>query len=316
VPLRVSSLKVESSRGVQILKDVFWEVERGEITALVGESGSGKSISALAVLKLLPEGFKVEGKIKADGIGVLELEGEDLRKFRWEKVSMVFQDPSSALNPLLTVGEQIVEPMIYHGTVKSEEEGKRRGVELLKRCQVPRAEERFNAYPHQLSGGLKQRCAIAMALACNPSYLLADEPTTALDVTVQKKILALLKSLAKSESLGALLITHDIGVVEEVSDRVFVLYAGYTVEAGRAEEVLKKPLHPYTKGLIECYPKLDGGVKRKLKAIPGSVPESSEKITGCPFHPRCPRKREICTKEVPPITTLGNRQFRCFFPEN
>jgi oligopeptide/dipeptide ABC transporter ATP-binding protein len=314
VPLKVKNLKVKAGK-VEILKSVFWKVERGEITALVGESGSGKSISTLSVLKLLPERLKVSGKVEADGLDVLNLEGEELRKFRWEKVSMVFQDPSSALNPLLTIGEQIVEPMIYHKTVKSREEARERAIELLKKCQVPRAEERFNAYPHHLSGGLKQRCAIAMALACNPSYLLADEPTTALDVTVQKRILELLKGLSKNENLGTLLITHDIGVVEEVSDRVFVLYAGYTVEAGKTEEVLKRPMHPYTKGLIECSPKLDGGVKRRLKAIPGSVPEPSEKITGCPFHPRCPKVKEVCRKEVPPVVKEGNRTFRCFFPE-
>lgn len=312
--LKVENLKVKSGE-VEILKEVFWKVERGEISALVGESGSGKSISALSVLKLLPETLKVSGRIEADGTEVLNLKGEELRRFRWEKVSMVFQDPSSALNPLLTVGEQIVEPMLYHGVVKSRKEGMERAVELLKKCQVPRAQERFYAYPHHLSGGLKQRCAIAMALACGPGYLLADEPTTALDVTVQKRILALIKSLSRNENLGTLLITHDIGVVEEVSDDVFVLYAGYTVEAGRTEEVLKRPMHPYTKGLIECSPKLNGGAKRRLRAIPGSVPEPSERITGCPFHPRCSKAKEVCRKEVPPIVAEGGRTFRCFFPE-
>ena len=314
MPLKVKSLRVETA-SFPILKDVFWEVERGEITALVGESGSGKSISALSVLRLLPESLKISGEIEVDGVNPLNLTGRELLSFRWEKVSMVFQDPSSSLNPLLTVGEQIVEPMLYHRTVKSREEGKKRAIELLKMCQVPRAQERFDAYPHQLSGGLKQRCAIAMALACNPSYLLADEPTTALDVTVQKRILELLKKLSKEKELGTLLITHDIGVVEEIADRVFVLYAGYTVESGRTEEILRNPRHPYTRGLIECSPKLNGGVKRRLKAIPGSVPEPSERIEGCPFHPRCPRVREVCTRELPPTVEEGGRKFRCFFPE-
>ncbi|WP_456420306.1 ABC transporter ATP-binding protein [Thermovibrio sp.] len=314
MPLKVKNLKVETA-SFPILKEVFWEVERGEITALVGESGSGKSISALTVLRLLPESLKVSGEVEADGVNPLELKGKELLSFRWERVAMVFQDPSSSLNPLLTVGEQIVEPMLYHGKVKSREEGRERAVELLKMCQVPKAEERFDAYPHQLSGGLKQRCAIAMALACNPSYLLADEPTTALDVTVQKRILELLKGLSKNENLGTLLITHDIGVVEEVSDRVFVLYAGYTVESGKTEDILRRPMHPYTKGLIECSPKLNGGVKRRLRAIPGSVPEPSERVEGCPFHPRCSKAKEVCRKEVPPIVKEGSRTFRCFFPE-
>ncbi len=312
--LKVERLRVETS-SFPILKEVFWEVERGGITALVGESGSGKSISALALLKLLPKSLRVSGKVEADGIDPLKLEGRELLAYRWEKVAMVFQDPSSSLNPLLTVGEQIVEPMLYHKTVRDREEARERALELLRMCQVPKPKERFNAYPHQLSGGLKQRCAIAMALACSPSYLLADEPTTALDVTVQKRILELLKELSRRENLGTLLITHDIGVVEEIADRVFVLYAGYTVEEGSKEELLKDPKHPYTKGLIECSPKLNGGVKRRLKAIPGSVPEPSEKIEGCPFHPRCPKVKEVCRKEVPPVVTEGERRFRCFFPE-
>ena len=313
--LKVENLKVETPK-FKILKDVFWEVERGEIVSLVGESGSGKSISALSVLKLLPENFKISGKVEVDGVEPLNLNKKELSSFRWEKVSMVFQDPSSSLNPLLTIGEQIIEPMLYHRTVKSKEEGRERALELLKLCQVPKAEERLDSYPHHLSGGLKQRCAIAMALACNPSYLLADEPTTALDVTVQKKILELLKKLSRTKNLGTLLITHDMGIVQEISDKTYVLYGGYTVEAGKTEEVLANPRHPYTKGLIECSPKLNGGVKRKLKTMAGNVPEPSEEIEGCPFHPRCPKAREICREEMPPVVEEMGHKFRCFFPNN
>ncbi len=298
-----------------MLKEVYWEVKRGELVALVGESGSGKSISALTVLKLLPPSFKFSGEVLVDGVSPFKLSDEELRKFRWEKVSMVFQDPSSSLNPLLTVGEQIVEPMLYHKTVKSSREARKRAVELLELCQVPQPEDRFNSYPHQLSGGLKQRCAVAMALACSPSYLIADEPTTALDVTVQKKVLSLLRELSKKRGLGVLLITHDMGVVREVSDRLFVLYGGYTLESGRTREVLSSPRHPYTKGLIECSPGLTLAGKRRLKAIPGGVPEPSEEVKGCPFHPRCYKAKKVCKEELPPVSLEGERAYRCFFPE-
>ena len=312
MPLTVRELKVKT-KGYYLVKDVYFKVERGQRVAIVGESGSGKSISALSVLKLLPESLKVEGEISVDGVNPLELEGEKLRKFRWEKVSVIFQDPNSSLNPLLTIGEQVGEAIRYHREVSRKEE-EELVKELLKRCQVPQPELRAKSYPHQLSGGLKQRCAVAMALACGPDYLIADEPTTALDVTVQKAILELLARLSEEEGLGIVLITHDMGIVEEFSQESFVIYAGYTVESGKTEELFKSPKHPYTKGLLECSPKITGRGKRKLRAIPGSVPEPSERIKGCPFHPRCPRAREVCRREVPPLVTEGDGKFRCFYP--
>ncbi len=314
MPLEVKDLEVSTFNGMKLVKKVFWKVNRGEISAIVGESGSGKSISALTVLNLLPENLKVSGKVIVDKIEPLKLKGKELLSFRWEKVAFIFQDPNSSFNPLLQVGEQVIEPMIYHGKVSSKEEAVRRGIELLELCQVPNPRERFFSYPHHLSGGLKQRCAVAMALSCSPSYLIADEPTTALDATVQKKILMLLKELSLN-GLGIALITHDFGVVEEVADKVFVMYAGYTVEWGRKEEVLNSPKHPYTKGLIECTPKLSKAKKRKLKAIPGSVPEPSKEFKGCPFYPRCFKAKEICKEEFPPYTLLDGRGYACFFPE-
>jgi len=308
--LVVGSLSIETGN-YRIVKDAFLEVKKGERVAVVGESGSGKSLTALSILKLLPENLHIAGEINVDGLDVLSLQGEELRKFRWEKVSMIFQDPSASLNPLMKIKEQIGEALLYHGKAeKGEIEEK--VVELLKLAEVPEPEERMNAYPHHLSGGLKQRVAIAMALACNPDYILADEPTTALDVTVQAKILNLLKNLSVEKNTGILLITHDMGVVAAFSQRVFVMYAGYTVESGRTEEIFETPLHPYTKGLIECSPVLNGGEKRKLFSIPGNIPEPSEKIVGCPFHPRCPKVKEICKREVPPTVKVEGRKVRCF----
>ncbi len=311
--LNISSLSISAGE-VKLVVDGELSCERGERVALVGESGSGKSLTGLSVLKLLPENLNIEGKIEVDGTEVLKLEGEELRRFRWEKVAMVFQDPSSSLNPLMTVGEQVAEALIYHGFKGSKEELKEKVVELFKMAQIPEAEKRINAYPHHLSGGLKQRVAIAMALACSPNYLIADEPTTALDVTVQKRILELLKELSKKRKMGTVLITHDMAVVEEFAERVFVMYSGFTVESGSKEEIFRKPLHPYTEGLIASSPKLTGIAKRRLPAIPGNVPEPSNRPEGCPFHPRCPKVKEVCRRELPPAVKIENRTVRCFFP--
>jgi oligopeptide/dipeptide ABC transporter ATP-binding protein len=294
-----------------LVKEAFLKVERGKRVALVGESGSGKSLTALSFLKLLPENLKVSGRLEVDGINVLKLKGKELRSFRWKKVAMVFQDPSSSLNPLMKVKEQVGEAILHH-RLASKEEVEGMVLELLKMVNIPEPQTKMNAYPHHLSGGLKQRVAIAMALACDPDYLIADEPTTALDVTVQAKILELLKEISRTKRTGILLITHDMGVVSEFSEEVFVMYAGYTVEAGRTEEVFNSPLHPYTKALIECAPKLGGGKKRKLPFIPGSISDSLSVKKGCPFYPRCPFAKEICKKEMPPAHKADGRMVRCF----
>ena len=305
------SLKVEnlsiSTKGFKIVKDAFLEVRKGEKVALVGESGSGKSLTAFSILRLLPEELKAQGEIEVDGIDVLSLKGKDLLSFRWEKVSMVFQDPSASLNPLMKIKDQIAEAIIYHRK-GNEKEVEEKVLELLRLAKVPRPKEIANVYPHHLSGGLKQRVAIAMALACEPDYVLADEPTTALDLTVQAGILELLKSV----KAGVLLITHDMGVVAEFSEKVFVMYAGYTVECGKTEDVLKEPLHPYTQGLLKCSLTSLGEKKKKLFSIPGTIPEPFQKIEGCPFHPRCEKVKGICKKEMPPTKKVGDRKVRCF----
>ncbi|ADU96517.1 oligopeptide/dipeptide ABC transporter, ATPase subunit [Thermovibrio ammonificans HB-1] len=308
--LTVESLSIEKGP-VKLVCDAKVKAAPGESVAVVGESGSGKSLTALAVLKLLPENLKVKGKVEVDGTDVLSLQGERLRRFRWEKVSMVFQDPSSSLNPLMKVGEQVAEALKFHGF---KGDFFKRVVELFELCEIPDPERVYHAYPHQLSGGLKQRVAIAMALACSPGYLIADEPTTALDVTVQARILRLFKRLVREQRLGLALITHDMGVVKEVAQKVFVMYAGYTVEWGRTSEVLGSPLHPYTEGLINCTPELKCSGKGKLRAIPGSVPDPSQRPSGCPFHSRCYKAKEVCKKKTPPVREVNGRGVRCFFP--
>jgi len=306
--LTVENLKIES-RNVELVSDVYLSCGRGERVALVGESGSGKSLTALSILKLLPENLKVSGRIEVNGKQVLKLADEKLRTFRWKEVSIVFQDPSSSLNPLLTVGEQIREALAYHGLEATEE----KIATLLKLAEIPQPEERMKAYPHHLSGGLKQRVAIAMALACSPEFLIADEPTTALDVTIQKKILELFVKLSVKNGLGIVLITHDMGIVKEFSQKTFVVYCGFTVESGPTEEIFSKPLHPYTKGLLECsLSEVEG--KRKLPTIPGNVPEPSNRPLGCPFHPRCKFAQNVCKNSLPPVRTFGQRKVRCFFP--
>ncbi len=310
MPLVVENLRI-SVFEIDLVKDAHLKVNKGEKVAVVGESGSGKSLMALSILKLLPDNLSLKGKIEVDGIPVLKLKGEKLRKFRWEKVSMVFQDPSSALNPLLPVGEQVAEAILYHENVKSKKVLREKVVELFHKTGIPNPQERFKAYPHHLSGGLKQRVAIAMALACRPGYILADEPTTALDVTVQKRILELFSKVVE-EGTSIVLITHDMGVVSEFADTIYVMYAGYTVEWGKKEEVISSPLHPYTKALIECSPILNGGVKRRLPFIPGNIPQPSEKIKGCPFHPRCPMTDKRCKEKPPPLIIEGERGVRCF----
>ncbi|MEO2069230.1 MAG: ABC transporter ATP-binding protein [Desulfurobacteriaceae bacterium] len=305
------SLKVEnlsiSTKGFKIVKDAFLEVKKGEKVALVGESGSGKSLTAFSILKLLPKDLEAKGKIEVDGIDVLSLKGKDLLSFRWEKVSMVFQDPSASLNPLMKIKDQIAEAILYHRK-GNKKEIEKKILNLLRLAKIPRPKEIANAYPHHLSGGLKQRVAIAMALACEPDYILADEPTTALDLTVQAGILGLLKSA----EAGVLLITHDMGVVAEFSEKVFVMYAGHTVEYGETNEILKNPLHPYTEGLLKCSLTSLSKEKGKLFSIPGTIPEPSQKIKGCPFHPRCPKVKEICKRKMPPTVEVGDRTVRCF----
>ncbi len=311
--LEIKNLTVKLNQA-KIVEDVSISIQRGEIVSIIGESGSGKSVTALSILKLLPEKMKVSGKIKIDGKDILQLPEKKFNKsIRWKTVAIIFQDPASYLNPLIKVGEQISEAIIFHE--KKKYQTKEKVLHLLKEVQIKNTEPIFNAYPHQLSGGQKQRVLIAMALACNPRFLIADEPTTALDKKTEKNILNTLKTIAKKRKTGILFISHDIEAVSMISNKLHIMYAGYLLESGNTDEILKTPFHPYTKGLINCIPKVEGKGKRKLPVIPGNVPDIHSRPSGCPFHPRCLKAKNLCRKKFPDMKTFNRRDVRCFFPE-
>ncbi|BBK38360.1 ABC transporter ATP-binding protein [Allostella sp. ATCC 35155] len=305
--LQVEGLSVhfDTVRGVvRAVEDLSFAVERGQTVALVGESGSGKSTAALSLLRLLPPGAGriAGGRVLLDGRDLLALPARDLRQVRGAAVGMIFQDPMMALNPVHTVGRQIAETLHHHlGQRGAAAEA--RVVELLRRVQVPAPEQRMRQYPHNLSGGMRQRVMMAMALACRPSLLIADEPTTALDVTVQAQVLSLIDELKAELGMAVLLITHDLGVVWETAQRVVVLYAGRKVEEGPVTEILTRPRHPYTAGLLRAAEwREDGG---RLAEIPGSVPSPHAMPPGCAFAPRCPLADDRCRAAIPPIRPIG-----------
>lgn len=299
---------------VPVVRGVTFGVERGEFLGLVGESGSGKSVTALSILRLLPENARVEqGSVILDGTDLLVLADEEMRRIRGGRVGMIFQEPMTALNPVLTVGFQIAEAVRAHRRV-SRHEAMLAAEKLMDRVAIPDARSRLKDYPHQLSGGQRQRVMIAIALAAEPDLVIADEPTTALDVTVQAQILELLEELRRDLNLAILLITHDLGVVAETCSRMVVMYAGQVVEQGSVAEVFSGPAHPYTRGLLAAVPKLGTrSQSRRLPTIAGQVPEPGRWPSGCPFHPRCPEVMEICRSEDPNSIPLGNgRSARCF----
>lgn len=289
---------------VPVVDDVSFSVSKGEVLALVGESGCGKSMTALSLMRLVPKPGRVAtGSIEIAGRDVLRLSVPEMRNVRGHQVSMIFQEPMTSLNPVVTCGRQVVEAIRLHEPL-SKQEARRRTVELFGKVGIPDPEERFDAYPHQLSGGLKQRVMIAMALSTRPKLLIADEPTTALDVTIQAQILSLMRELQRDFDTSILLITHDLGVVNETADRVAVMYAGRIVEQGTRPEVLASPRHPYTQGLLAALP---GRAQRaqRLHEIPGVVPQPSEWPKGCRFCTRCPRVFEPCAEIVPGATRLS-----------
>jgi peptide/nickel transport system ATP-binding protein len=279
---------------VRAVDGVSFDVNAGETLAVVGESGSGKSVTALSILRLVaqPPGKIIDGRIRFKGRDLLTLTNHEMRSVRGKDISMIFQEPMTSLNPVYSVGEQIVETVVLHEHV-SRKAAKLRAIEMLERVGIPAAAERVNQYPHQLSGGMRQRVMIAMALACRPAVLIADEPTTALDVTIQAQILELLKQLQREMGMAVILITHDLGVVAEVADRVAVMYAGQVVEYCDVLSAFTKPLHPYTAGLEASLPKL-GLVQDRLRVIPGTVPNPANFPSGCRFHPRCPVMIQKC----------------------
>ncbi len=319
--LEVSNLKVEfnSRQGhVKAVRGLSYTLNEGQSMALVGESGSGKSVSALALLGLLPAKTSkiTEGSVKFRGKELIGASEKELRKIRGASIAMIFQDPLSSLNPVLTISDQIVEQLKAHE--KSEgKQARNRAVELLELVGIPAPAERVNQYPHQLSGGMRQRAMIAMALSCDPALLLADEPTTALDVTIQAQILELLASLQKKLGMSLLLITHDLGVVAGFTEKLTVMYAGQAVEQGLTAEVLDNPSHPYTLGLLRSIPRIDRARTRSLLAIPGMPPDMTQVSVGCPFQPRCEFSISTCSTQNPELmATTANRSVACWVPQD
>ena len=295
---------------VPVVDELSFHIDEGEVLAIVGESGCGKSMTALSLMRLVPKPGRITGgHIALDGRDVLRLSIPEIRQLRGQQVSMIFQEPMTSLNPVVTVGRQVVEAIRLHESV-DRVAARSRTIELFERVGIPDATARFDAFPHQLSGGLKQRVMIAMALSTRPRLLIADEPTTALDVTIQAQILEILRELQRDTGMSILLITHDLGVVNELSDRVAVMYAGRIVERGRREELFRAPTHPYSIGLLQSNPALsEPGVA--LPEIPGVVPPPEEWSRGCRFANRCGCAIDPCTRETPAPTPISETQSTC-----
>ncbi|MFJ2561591.1 MULTISPECIES: ABC transporter ATP-binding protein [unclassified Streptomyces] len=299
---------------VHAVNGVGYEVEAGETLAVLGESGSGKSVTAQAVMGILdvPPGRISGGRILFRGRDLLELKEDERRRIRGAEMAMIFQDSLSALNPVLTVGDQLGEMFVVHRGM-SRKDARARAVELMDRVRIPAARQRVGDYPHQFSGGMRQRIMIAMALALEPALIIADEPTTALDVTVQAQVMDLLAELRREYRMGLVLITHDLGVVADVADRIAVMYAGRIVESAPVHDIYKAPAHPYTRGLLDSIPRLDHK-GRELYAIKGLPPNLLAIPPGCAFHPRCPMARDVCRTEVPPLYEVSeSRVSACHF---
>jgi peptide/nickel transport system ATP-binding protein/oligopeptide transport system ATP-binding protein len=297
--------------------DVSFYLDKGETLGVVGESGCGKTVTALSVMRLIPEppGKIVHGKILFDGVNLPDLTMKQMRAIRGKRISMIFQEPMASLNPVFTIGDQISEMFVLHQRLGKKESWER-AVEMLKVVQIPSPEKRVHEYPHQLSGGMQQRAMIAMALSCNPEILIADEPSTALDVTIQAQIIDLMMQLKKDFDAAIMLITHDLGVIAEIAQRIVVMYAGKVVEEGQILAIFEDPRHPYTRGLLKSIPKLGERSRygrQRLKEIAGIVPSLYELPPGCSFYPRCPEAMAICQEKAPELTELGGvHRVRCW----
>lgn len=301
---------VTEDETVRAVNGVSFSLRQGENLGIVGETGAGKTTTALSIMQLVPypPGIITEGEILFQGKNLIYNTDKENQQMRGNGISMIFQDPMTSLNPILTIGEQLMEVVLNHKKI-SREEAKKQVIDLLKIVGVK--EDRFNDYPHQFSGGMKQRAVITMALLCNPQLLIADEPTTALDVTIQAQVLDIISELQRKNNMSMILITHDLGVVAETCDNVAIMYAGEIVETGTVEEVYTNAKHPYTRGLFESIPKLDED-SEKLIPIPGSTPNAAALPSGCFFHPRCKYKQDICIKNSPPIQGEGHC-YKCHF---
>ena len=296
---------------VKSVDGVSFSVDKGETLGVVGESGCGKSITSMSIMQLIGKPGKiVNGEIDFKGENLLNKDKEEMRKIRGKEIAMIFQEPMTSMNPVYTVGQQIMEAVLIHEDM-TKEQARERAIQMLDLVKIPDAEKRLNSYPHEFSGGMRQRVMIAMALSCNPEFLICDEPTTALDVTIQAQILNLINELKEKTGTAVMMITHDLGVISEVADNVMVMYAGQVVEYTDVDTVFEKPLHPYTQGLISCIPKL-GGQEEKLSTIKGMVPSFNDMPEGCLFCPRCEYAKDICRKERPELVDLDGHQVRCF----
>ena len=309
--LLVKNLKVSfstSKKELIAVRGISYQLNQGEILALVGESGCGKTVSALSILRLIqePPGKIVSGEILFAGKDLLKLKKKELQDRRGKDIAMIFQDPMTSLNPVLTIGEQIIETLLRH-TSLSRKKAREKSFRLLEQVEISSPKQKLDQYPHQLSGGMRQRVMIAMALSCSPRILIADEPTTALDVLIQAQILSLLKKIKNDTQMSILLITHDLGVVAEVAERVMVMYAGEIVESGSVNDLFRSPLHPYTIGLMESIPTLESTQQKlsKLKEISGTVPSLSQVPFGCPFHPRCSAAETRCKTDKPKLKKIS-----------
>ena len=297
---------------VKAVRGISFDVNEGEVLGIVGESGSGKSVTSLSIMGLLQyPGRVVDGEILLNGEDILTYGKNQMRRVRGKEIAMIFQDPMTSLNPVYTIGNQIMEMILEHEKM-SRREARARAIEMQKLVGIPAAEKRIDSYPHEFSGGMRQRVMIALALSCNPKLLIADEPTTALDVTIQAQILNLIKKLNRQFGMTTMLITHDLGVVATVCDKVAVMYGGLIMEYGTADEIFYHPRHPYTMGLLGSIPHVDGGEKRRLIPIDGTPPDLINPPKGCPFSTRCKYCMNVCTQEQPPYFAEDKHRTMCW----
>ena len=297
---------------VKAVRGISFDVNEGEVLGIVGESGSGKSVTSLSIMGLLQyPGRVVDGEILLNGEDILTYSKNQMRRVRGKEIAMIFQDPMTSLNPVYTIGNQIMEMILEHEKM-SRREARARAIEMLKLVGIPAAEKRIDSYPHEFSGGMRQRVMIALALSCNPKLLIADEPTTALDVTIQAQILNLIKKLNRQFGMTTMLITHDLGVVATVCDKVAVMYGGLIMEYGTADEIFYHPRHPYTMGLLGSIPHVDGGEKRRLIPIDGTPPDLINPPKGCPFSTRCKYCMNVCTRKQPPYYAEDKHRTMCW----
>lgn len=297
---------------VKAVRGISFDVNEGEVLGIVGESGSGKSVTSLSIMGLLQyPGRVVDGEILLNGEDILTYSKNQMRRVRGKEIAMIFQDPMTSLNPVYTIGNQVMEMILEHEKM-TKREARARAIEMLKLVGIPAAEKRIDSYPHEFSGGMRQRVMIALALSCNPKLLIADEPTTALDVTIQAQILNLIKKLNRQFGMTTMLITHDLGVVATVCDKVAVMYGGLIMEYGTVDEIFYHPRHPYTMGLLGSIPHVDGGEKRRLIPIDGTPPDLINPPKGCPFSTRCKYCMNVCTQEQPPYFAEDKHRTMCW----